>query len=72
MTVHLIVTGMNLRDLNVLLLHYPYMSNPRYCLEIMKDIWGVSRKLATFEQNDCNRHESQRFECVIIALSIYV
>ena len=26
------VTGMNLRDLNVLLLHYPFMSNPRYCL----------------------------------------
>ena len=23
---------MNLRDLNVLLLHYPFMSNPRYCL----------------------------------------
>ncbi len=26
------VTGMYLRDLNVLLLHYPFMSNPRYCL----------------------------------------
>ena len=26
------VTGMNLRDLNVLLLHCPFMSNPRYCL----------------------------------------
>ncbi len=26
------VTGMHLRDLNVLLLHYPFMSNPRYCL----------------------------------------
>ena len=26
------VTGMNLRDLNVLLLHYPFMSNPRYYL----------------------------------------
>ena len=26
------VTGMNLRDLNVLLLHYPFMSNPRCCL----------------------------------------
>ena len=35
-------------------------------------IWGVSRKLATIEKNDCNRHESQIFECVIIALSIDV
>ena len=26
------VTGMYLRDLNVLSLHYPFMSNPRYCL----------------------------------------
>ena len=26
------VTGMNLRDLYVLLLHYPFTSNPRYCL----------------------------------------
>ena len=26
------VTGMNLRNLNVLLLHYPFMSNPTYCL----------------------------------------
>ena len=26
------VTGMHLRDLNVLLLHYPFMSNPRYCV----------------------------------------
>ena len=33
--------------------------------------WGVSRKLATFEKMT-NRHESQRFECAIIALSIYV
>ena len=27
-----LLTGMNLRDLNVLLLHYPFMSNLRYCL----------------------------------------
>ena len=26
------VTGMYLRVLNVFLLHYPFMSNPRYCL----------------------------------------
>ena len=32
---------------------------------------SVSRKLATFEKMT-NMHESQRFECVIIALSIYV
>ena len=25
-------TGIYLRDLNVLLLHYPFMSNPRYCI----------------------------------------
>ena len=26
------LTGMNLRDLNALLLHYPFMSNRRYCM----------------------------------------
>ena len=40
--------------------------------EMRTCIWGVSRKLATFKKNDCNRHDSQRFECVIIALSIFV
>ena len=30
--VKMTVTGMNLGDLNVLLGHYPFMSNPRYCL----------------------------------------
>ena len=37
------VTGMNLRDLNVLLLHYPFMSNPRYCLGC-----ATQKKLSTF------------------------
>ena len=33
---------------------------------------GCLKKTRNFLKNDCNRHESQRFECVIIALSIYV
>ena len=30
--VKMTVIGMYLRDLNALVLHYPFMSNPRYCL----------------------------------------
>ena len=33
---------------------------------------GCLKKTCNFWKNDCNRHVSQIFECVIILLSIYV
>ena len=57
------LTGLSGRKLTV--------SSLKSCMRELTDCggniysWGVSRKLATFGKMT-NRHESQRFECVII------
>ena len=63
-----IVSRLKYRD-TYRIVRVSYRYNPNklsHCLLSSKSSVQLLKK------NDCNRHESQRFECVIIALSIYV